>query len=379
MAEKIQITKGKTVSDLMEEDKKNNQSLVYPIEHEDRYSASITFQPYEITPPTVSESVSETVAGGLSDGLEKAQTQGVGSLFEGFNPLQGFLNGVSAIGDFSVDVWDGKVTAESVAQGADNLYKSVLESDEVPTVLTKRDVKIKGGSVKLFLPTALTFNDGLNYDTPNLGMTGALTFGAVGSGEGALRAGVDAFSKGITSLVDTVTGNTTGADATTLGAIRLANKASPEIAEGISIAGAVTMNPNTRAAFKGVAIREFSFTFKFIPKSKEESKVVEDIIKRFRIAAYPESITAGGIDYGFKFPDLFDIIVKYKTPDGRDVTVGQKFQKCFLKGISTTYNPSTMTFHKDGTPAEIDLTLNFVEEKTLDRAAILEQYSEGSL
>ena len=376
MSEKVQVTKGRTVSDLLEE---NKQILVYPIEHEDRYSASITFQPYEITPASVSESVSETVSGSLSDGLEKAKTSGVGSLFDGLDLFQEFMDGIDYIGDVVSDIWDGKVTAESFSEGTSNIYKSVLESDEVPPVFTKRDVKIKGGSVKLFLPTALTFNDGLNYDTPNLGATGAMAFGAVSAGDDALKSGVEAFGKGITSLLDTISGNASGADLTSLGAIRLANKASPEIAEGISIAGAVTMNPNTRAAFKGVSIREFSFTFKFIPKSKEESKVVGDIIKRFRIAAYPESINAGGIDYGFKFPDLFDIAIKYKTADGKDVTVGQKFQKCFLKGISTTYNPSTMTFHKDGAPAEIDLTLNFVEEKTLDRAAIIKEYEEGGL
>ena len=375
MADKIPITKGRTVSDLMEE-----TNLVYPIEHQDRYSASITFQAYEIKPPSISEAASEAVADGLSSGLEAAKSVSSKDFDFDFDILKGFTNGLSVIGDFIEDVWDGKVTAQSIKEDATITYNSLVANDPVPVTTTPRDVVPKPGKIKLFLPTALTFNDGLNYDTPSLGATGAMALGAVSSGEGALRAGVDAFSKGITSLTDTVLGKTTGGDLTRLGAIRLANNVGgAEIAEGISIAGAVTMNPNTRAAFKGVSIREFSFTFKFIPKSKEESKTVEDIIKRFRIAAYPESITAAGIDYGFKFPDLFDIKVRYKTPDGKEVRVGQKFQMCFLKGISTSYNPSTMSFHKDGAPAEIDLTLNFVEEKTLDREAIMKEYEEGSL
>lgn len=380
MEEKIQIIRtGKKVSDLFDEtDMSELSHLVYPIEHQDRYSASISFQAYEIKPPSISEAASEAVSDGLSTGLETAKS--VGSKDFDFNPLKGVTNGLKTIGGFIEDVWNGDVTAQSIKEEASITYNSLVANDTVPSATTPRDVVPKGGIVKLFLPTALTFNDGFNYDTPSLGATGAMAFGAVSQGEGALRSGVDAFSKGITSLTDSVLGKTTGGDLTRLGAIRLANTVGgAEIAEGISIAGAVTMNPNTRAAFKGVSIREFTFTFKFIPKSKEESKTVEDIIKRFRKAAYPESISAAGIDYGFKFPDLFDIKVIYDTADGKKVRVGQKFQKCFLKGISTSYNPSTMSFHKDGAPAEIDLTLNFVEEKTLDREAIMKEYEEGGL
>jgi hypothetical protein len=353
-------------------------NLVYPIEHQDRYSASITFQRYEIIPPSVSEATSEAISDTLSEGLKPTEksTSNEFSLSD-LNPVTGFLNGLKEIGEFVGDVIDGKFTAESIGTSISNTYDEITKTEVAQKGVTKsRKVEPKAGTIKLFLPTALNFNDGLNYDTPSLGLTGATALGAASSGEGALKSGYEAFSKGISSLIDTVSGNTTGADLTALGAIRLANKGgASEIAEGLSIAGAVTMNPNVRSAFKGVSIREFSFTFKFIPKSKEESEQVAQIIKRFRIAAYPESIQAGGIDYGFRFPDMFDIKVKYQTASG-EVTVGQKFQKCFLKGISTTYNPSTMSFHKDGSPVEIDLTLNFVEEKTLDRSAVIAQYED---
>lgn len=353
-------------------------NLVYPIEHQDRYSASITFRQYEIKPPSVTEATSEAVSDGLSSGLEAVKTTAT-SEFD-FNPLKGLMSGINYIGEVVSDIFDGTVNAQTISDDFSKKVDSITGNDGVPTITTPRKVipKEDVGAIKLFLPTALTFNDGLNYDTPSLGATGATAFGLASNGEGALRAGAEAFSKGISSLVDSLSNNQSNADLTRLGAIRLANKVGgAEIAEGISIAGAVTMNPNVRSAFKGVSIREFSFTFKFIPKSKEESETVGEIIKRFRIAAYPESIRAGGIDYGFKFPDMFDIKVRYKTANGAEVKIGQKFQKCFLKGISTSYNPSTMTFHKDGSPAEIDLTLNFVEEKTLDRGAILEEYKDN--
>jgi hypothetical protein len=43
---------------------------------------------------------------------------------------------------------------------------------------------------------------------------------------------------------------------------------------------------------------------------------------------------------------------------------------CYLRNISTTYNPTSASFHSDGNPTEIDLTLSFVENTTLVRQDI---------
>ena len=57
---------------------------------------------------------------------------------------------------------------------------------------------------------------------------------------------------------------------------------------GTGIAGAIestskiTTNPNVRALFKNVPLRNFSFTFQLVPTSQQEARMVEDIIKIFR-------------------------------------------------------------------------------------------------
>lgn len=48
-------------------------------------------------------------------------------------------------------------------------------------------------------------------------------------------------------------------------------------------------------------------------------------------------------------------------------------KKCHLKAISTSYNSSSMVYHADGYPVEIDLSLNFVEERTLNREDIMDE------
>ena len=47
---------------------------------------------------------------------------------------------------------------------------------------------------------------------------------------------------------------------------------------------------------------------------------------------------------------------------------------CYLRSVSTNYNPSSMAFHPDGRPVEIDLSLSFVEEVTVNRKDIEEGY-----
>ena len=116
----------------------------------------------------------------------------------------------------------------------------------------------------------------------------------------------------------------------------------------------------------GACYRLFTFQFKFIATSPQEAAEVEKIIKRFRTSAYPESIGGDlGISLGYEYPDLFDISV---INNGK--VVGNRIKLCHLESINTNYNPSSMGFHADGKPVEIDLSLNFVEEKTLDRADI---------
>ena len=47
-----------------------------------------------------------------------------------------------------------------------------------------------------------------------------------------------------------------------------------------------------------------------------------------------------------------------------------KIEKCYLRNVSVTYNSTAATFHEDGQPNEIDMTLTFVERKTLSRKDI---------
>lgn len=226
--------------------------------------------------------------------------------------------------------------------------------------------KWTGEGIRLYLPTSFLVNDTFVYNRPELGAMGVGTLNAIKNASTIGKVASDALEAGIGSLGRLFTGAT--GDVARLGLLRAAQKFAPnEVGNAASIAGAVAVNPNTRAMFSNVAPRTFTFQFKFIARSSSEAEEVKDIIKRFRVAAYPEAFeVVAGVTAGYKYPDLFDIELRYEHKNG-SVPIGTKIKRCFLESVSTNYNPTLMAFHADGNPIEIDLTLSFVENKTLDR------------
>lgn len=332
------ITDGRKVGDLMSEYQehaepwkdgfgKNNidhhGALTYPLHKQDRYNAKIVFDPHVIIPPS-----------------------GAGAI----------------LGDLLMDTsyWAGFSRKELKVQKP--------KSSE----LSPRKEQSIHQPIKMYLPVAYTVNDGFDYAAAGLGIAGAGAMGVMSSGQSVNKAAVDMINSGVKSIGDLFQGNGSS-DLGRLGLVRgLASTKMPtDLQNSTSLAVAVSVNPNVRAVFGGVSIREFSFQFKFIPKSPEEALEVERIIKRFRVAAYPESIElANGVSGGYKYPFLFDIKLNYDTEKGTSRRIGTKMEKCFLKAISTNYNPTTMAFHADGHPVEIDLALTFVEQKTIDKKMV---------
>ena len=75
--------------------------------------------------------------------------------------------------------------------------------------------------------------------------------------------------------------------------------------------------------FSGVAKREFSYSFKFLPKSLEEAKEIREIINRFKFHMLPELEGDPGTSRRFVTPDTFNIeyqwvCLLYTSPSPRD-------------------------------------------------------------
>jgi hypothetical protein len=124
-----------------------------------------------------------------------------------------------------------------------------------------------------------------------------------------------------------------------------------------------TPNPALEALFESMDFRDFQYQFRFTPRSENEVRVVDDIIRLFKFHAAPERMTGEKIGRHFRFPSEFDIFYMYQ---GQESKWYPMLHTCVLNNIDIQYGPGNETQHfrpVDGSPAptEINMTLQFTE------------------
>jgi len=138
------------------------------------------------------------------------------------------------------------------------------------------------------------------------------------------------------------------------------------------------VTPRMELMFEGVGRRSFSYTFVFIPKSEQESKVVEEIVYQFKENMMPEysnSLTRREME----IPNTFDIDYRYKSSSNSFLN---KINVCFLQDVQIQYGADRFTAYEStsskfgvGAPAQkTTMTLQFSELELLNKDLIKEGY-----
>ena len=144
------------------------------------------------------------------------------------------------------------------------------------------------------------------------------------------------------------------------------------------------ITPRMEMMFEGVGRRSFTYTFVFIPKSSQETDLVEKIVKIFKTYMMPEYKNSS-TRREMLIPDMFNIKYMYGNAENDFIN---KVSKCFLKDMTveygadrfTAYAPHNMMddFGVAGTqgapPQKTKITLLFNEIETLSRDHILRGY-----
>jgi len=115
-------------------------------------------------------------------------------------------------------------------------------------------------------------------------------------------------------------------------------------------------NPNVELLFQGPKMRGFAFNFIFIPKSPQETGIVNQIIKQFKMMS-AASLADGGM---LNVPYVWS--VKYMTGADENPYMNQ-FMRCALTSIKVQANPNSdmhLTFN-DGMPVTTAMSLSFQE------------------
>ena len=305
-----------------------SQKLQFPLERTDKYKAKIIFSVSVTNPPSVSNG---DPRGRNLDGQVDITQLGIGGSQESGSAVSQNTNGNQSI----------------------NVGKKVV----------------------LYMPPSLQINDGVDIGPVDLMAFGAginKALGAVG-GASTLAALFDAGKQEASDMLTAISGNASPDMARALIARYSTKFLSEGVAGAVTSALQTTPNPNTRAIFRSVNMREFSFIFKLQPTTQDESDAITNIIKFFRTELYPETIkeASTGLPVAYRFPNKFDIKLVYGSSENRLAT---KIKKSHLKSFSATYNPSSMSFLDGGKFSEVDISMTFMEEATLTKDDILGGY-----
>jgi hypothetical protein len=334
--------------------------LNYPLEDQDNYKAAINFgvysiDPYEIDTEAAKKILDRPFLSELSSNISKGMSQ---SATDDVTTAKA-TNGASNTDD-AYKTETAKVVSDRVAR--ETSYSTNRDLGLTPKPLKK--------NVRLYFPPGVQLMDAVQIDnTATLGTGGAATLAGLRNQSGIINSLKQGVTEGLSDLFNLLKGDLANQEAAQIAATRAFNKLpSGGVQNATRIALQKVMNPNTRAMFQGVPIREFSFAFKMIATSQAEAKEITDIIKLFRTELYPEAISIGTLPVGFKFPNLFKVQFMYNDRVNRNLP---QPLMCYLRNVSTTYNQGSMVFHEDGQPTEVDLTLSFTEFRALTRQDII--------
>lgn len=131
------------------------------------------------------------------------------------------------------------------------------------------------------------------------------------------------------------------------------------------------LNPFKEVVFESVDFRSFSFRYKFLPKSKQESEDIKRIVDRFKTHMHPQMSDS---KLFFIYPSEFQITYYFK--DKRNEYF-HKFRPCALESMEVTYGGDQYSTFADGNPTEVNLSLTFRELEIITRDMIEDQDDGG--
>jgi hypothetical protein len=235
-----------------------------------------------------------------------------------------------------------------------NIHKAVYDVEG--KVVTSGD-----GHIALYMTQGVSFKDAMIYEERQSGIGGSLMDAnfdlktVIKSADKGL-AGAIAGSGGGKAVLTGI-GASLGGIPGAVGGLLLSGIADESIKETQEV-----LRENPFVTFKGIGLREWSFTWSFIPESEEESIAAKNIINRFRLAMYPEKD-----DFTLHFPKVFNIeFINANFP---------KMPEVVLHGCDISYNKDSSSFFMENNePVRIDMTLNFKELSAIYYSHIKQGY-----
>jgi len=264
----------------------------------------------------------------------------------------------------------GKFTSEEfpkIAQLGNNIAESLKDGVSItPKRFSPR------GVISLYMPDTLNAQYSASWNEFELGDLGSTIRNIDQLAGSAVAAFKDKGVGGLASLLSSdpaVTkiitdnkyakafGGAIGVDAGKLGTLLLN-------AQGYSV------NPQVQLMFNQISLRDFGLSFTFTPKSRDESKEIDRIIKMFKYHFSPALQKGRDTSSNSMFleaPSVFNISFNVKGSENKYLP---KYGDCALTNIEVNYAPNGWASFEDGAPVQTTLSLQFKEMEIVDKDRI---------
>ena len=240
-----------------------------------------------------------------------------------------------------------------IVYGANRFFSEGTSSGIMGIPTGKGSVRTVRNSIAIYMPQTLKFNLSSDYGAADIG--GAL---------GAFAKVRDAINKG------EFAGPDVGAIAQQAGklATGLSSFFTGGLGEGIGAAvqrrTGIAPAAMSEMIFNGIDYRTFSFTFKFTPRSKKESDVVNNLLHEIKESMLPLKYGTGSIA-AYKVPHEFTIRFMRGTQVNPFI---DQIGLCACTGVDIDYGSDKFSTHPSGDPVSIDATLTFRELELMERS-----------
>ena len=128
-------------------------------------------------------------------------------------------------------------------------------------------------------------------------------------------------------------------------------------------------NPRKEQVFREPSFRQFNFNYTFAPRSEEEARNVEAIIRQFKYHAHPSMNES---DFCYRYPSEFDIVHYHNGVENLHLP---KHTTSVLESVGVNYAPSdNYSFFSNGMPSVIQMSLRFLELAIVTKEDIRKGY-----
>lgn len=215
-------------------------------------------------------------------------------------------------------------------------------------------------AIAMHIPNTLTVQYGVNYsedDTAGFA-TGAELGRVLGDTVKQIMDSPSKLAEAKDSIVE-------GAKKLGPAATALGLNAAPS---AVGAAAGLAANPKKEQIFRGVDFRNFTFDYQFYPRSAEEARNVQNIIKTLKYHMHPEFKDT--TNFLYIYPSEFDIVYYQGATENPNL---HRHTSCVLTNMNVNYTPNgQFTTFADGMPTQINLTLTFKELALLTKDKIKE-------